>query len=402
MFFGVMSLESKQSNTKPKTMIMRYAAIDGQSDEQTAPLLEPVLRPLYEAYSILDTARQKRGALDLDLPERQILIDKNGNMTGVTTRVRLDAHKMIEEFMVLANVAAAKALEAKKDPKRYPCVYRVHDKPAQDKLQSAREFIEGFGLSLPKGNVVQPAKLNHILRKASTMQYGHLVSQTILRAQSQAHYSTQNIGHFGLALGNYAHFTSPIRRYSDLLLHRSLISAYGLGPGGLDEREASRIEEICQHISGTERTSMQAERSAVDRFTAAYLADQIGAEFSGQITGVTRFGLFVLLDESGADGLVPIRSLSGDYFDHDEEQHALIGRRSGTLYRLGARVQVRLMEADGLTGSTVLELCGDSVNGADIPGFKAPPKRIKRNQPKGRKGKPGRKSFRKGPKKRNR
>jgi len=344
------------------------AAIEGQTDELTAPLVQPVLKPLYEAYEILDTARQKRGALDLDLPERQILIDENGVMTGVKPRVRLDSHKLIEEFMVLANVAAASALETKR-AQAFPCVYRVHDKPSLDKLDSVRDFLESFELSLPKGQVIKPAQLNQILGKAKHLPYTHLINEVILRSQSQAFYTTDNVGHFGLALSKYAHFTSPIRRYADLMVHRALISAYGLGPGGMDEREVSRIDEICQHISGTERTSMEAERNAMDRFTSSYLASHLGSEFAGRISGVTRFGLFIRLHDSGADGLVPMRSLPGDFYDHDEDQHALIGRRTKRIFRLGAEVMTRIIEADPITGSSVLELV-NAERGADIPGFK--------------------------------
>ena len=346
------------------------AARDGVTDDLTGPLMDSVINPLYSAFEILNKARQKRGALDLDLPEKQIIIDDKGNMTGVKVRERLDAHKLIEEFMILANVAAASALEDKKDPRRFPCVYRIHDQPSTDKLESVREFLESFDLSLPKGSVSEPKQLNSILTKASDLPYSHLISTVILRSQSQAIYHPQNIGHFGLALSKYAHFTSPIRRYADLLVHRSLISAYGLGPGGISETEVATIDEISDHISTTERNSMVAERSAVDRFTAAYLSQKVGAEFEGRISGVTKFGLFVTLTESGADGIVPMRSIGNDFYVHDEDQHALIGRRHGRVFRLGATVTVRLTEADGLTGSTVLELAGESLEGADIPGVK--------------------------------
>ena len=350
------------------------AAMDGKPDDITGPLLEPVIKPLYAAYAVLDAARQKRGSLDLDLPERQIIIDDNNQMTGVRKRDRLDAHKMIEEFMVLANVAAARAIEdaqnkRKDNGKTLPCVYRVHDKPAMAKLDSAREFVESFGLSLPKGQVMEPAKLNQVLVKASGSPYSHLISMMILRCQSQALYSTENLGHFGLALEKYAHFTSPIRRYADVLVHRALVSGYSMGDGGLSENEAQRIDSICEHISTTERTSMVAERNAVDRFTGAFLAQHIGAEFNGQISGVTRFGLFINLQESGADGLVPIRSLPDDFYIHDEQQHALVGRRKGTIYRLGAPISVKIKEADGITGSSIFELTDAYMKGADIPGF---------------------------------
>lgn len=340
------------------------AAKDGVVDDLTAPLMKDVIEPLYAAYEVLDKARQKRGALDLDLPERQIMINDKGKMTGVQKRSRLDAHKMIEEFMILANVAAAQALEAK----NAPCVYRIHDKPSSEKLDAAREFVEAFGLSLPKGQVARPGQINQLLEKASKLEYSQLISQVILRTQSQAVYHPENIGHFGLALRRYAHFTSPIRRYADLLVHRSLIRAYGLGDGGLTQEETVTLAERAERISQTERNSSSAERSAVDRFTAAWMSERIGAEFSGVINGVTRFGMFVTLDENGADGLIPMRSLPDDYYIHDEKQHALVGRKHKRIYRLGAKVQIRLKEADGLTGSSLFELASDA--SADIPGIK--------------------------------
>ena len=344
------------------------AAKDGSPDETTKPLLDDVIHPLYEAYAILDKARQKRGALDLDLPERRIVINDKGKMTGVTKRDRLDAHKLIEEFMILANIAAALALEKKKAP----CVYRIHDRPSVEKLDEAREFLQSFELSIPKTGVAKPAQINHLLQKASQTEYSQLISTVILRTQSQAIYSPNNIGHFGLALQKYAHFTSPIRRYADLLVHRSLINAYKLGEGGLSDEETVSLEERADHISKTERISADAERSAVDRFTAAWMSERIGAEFSGVINGVTRFGLFVTLDENGADGLIPMRSLPDDFYVHDEKQHALIGRRHGKIYRLGAPIKIRLVEADGLTGSSIFEPANDK--SADLKGisFKKP------------------------------
>ncbi len=350
------------------------AVKDGNDDKTTAHLMEEVINPLYDAYKVLDKARQNRGALDLDLPERQIIINDKGQMTGVTTRARLDAHKLIEEFMILANVAAASALEGKKN---FPCIYRVHDKPSYDKLEGAREFIESFGLSLPKGQSIKPKQINYLLQAASKHSYSHLISQMVLRTQSQAIYSTDNIGHFGLALEKYAHFTSPIRRYADLLVHRALIGAFGLGNGGLSEGEVARINEIAQHISQTERTSMGAERSATDRFVASYLSSHIGAEFEGKINGVTRFGLFVTLSESGADGLIPMKSLADDYYIHDEKAHALIGRKTRQIYRLGAAIRITIKEANGITGSCIFALAPGQ-KGADIEGMR-PPKIRSRN-----------------------
>lgn len=348
--------------------------------------LAPVIAPLYAAFGVLQKARERRGALDLDLPERKIDIDENNNMVGVSTRVRLDSHRLIEEFMVLANVAAATELEKR----RAPCVYRVHDSPSLEKLDSAREFIKSFGLSLPKGQVVRPAQLNQTLKKAENHPYKHLINEVILRSQAQAVYAPENIGHYGLALNKYAHFTSPIRRYADLLVHRSLIRALGLGEGALDDGEAARLDEICEHISATERVSMEAERNAVDRFTSAFLSDKVGATFEGRIKGATRFGLFVELNETGADGFVPMRTLPDDWYVHDEEAHALIGRNTGRVYRMGAAITVRLSEADPLTGSTILEVVGD--RGADIPGMEirnrpTPKKSLSRKSRGKRKGK---------------
>lgn len=342
------------------------AAVDGRPDETTTPLMDNVIHPLYTAWKILDKARIKRGALDLDIPERKIVVNDAGEMTGVAVRERLDAHKVIEEFMILANVAAAEALEAKKAP----CVYRIHDRPTGEKLMMARGFLEAFGLSLPKEGVAGPAQLNHLLTKAKAMPTGFLVSEIILRSQAQAVYHPENIGHFGLALDKYAHFTSPIRRYADLLVHRSLIKAYDLGEGELSETETVKFFEMADHISATERTSAEAERNAVDRFTAAFLRDKIGMQFTGRISGVTRFGLFIKLNDTGADGLVPIRSLPSDFYVHDEANHALVGKRTGRVFRLGASVMVAIVEADPITASTVFELM-NAEDGADVEGYKS-------------------------------
>ena len=342
------------------------AARDGVTDAVTEPLMKDVIEPLYTAWKVLDKAREKRGALDLDVPERKIVVNDKNEMTGVAVRERLDSHRLIEEFMILANVAAAEALENRKAP----CVYRVHDRPSGDKLMSARSFLEAFGLNLPKEGVSNPGQINHLLKKAKEMKTGFLINEVILRSQAQAVYDPDNIGHFGLALEKYAHFTSPIRRYADLIVHRSLIKAYDLGEGGLSDVETVKLAEMAQHISATERASAEAERNSVDRFTAAFLKDKIGAQFPARIGGVTRFGLFVKLDQTGSDGLIPIRTLPSDYYIHDEAQHALVGRRTGRIFRLGAAVLVRLVEADPMTGSTLFELINGEA-GADIEGFKA-------------------------------
>ena len=326
-------------------------AREGRQDDTTGPLLDTVIAPLYKAYEVLNAARARRGTLELDLPERQVKLDERGGVVAITPRKRLDSHRLIEEFMICANVAAAEALEARS----MPCLYRVHDQPSMDKLETLRGFLQGLGYSLNKGTL-KPVDFTRILDKARGTDEASLISEVILRSQAQAAYSPENIGHFGLALRRYAHFTSPIRRYADLIVHRGLIRAFGLGPGGLDDNEAARMTEIGDHISSTERRAALAERDAVDRFTAAFLADRVGATFSGRITGVTRFGLFVELDETGADGLVPVSTLPDDQYEHREKEHALVGRRLGKVYRLGSAVKVKLTEADPVLGSTLFAL----------------------------------------------
>ena len=332
------------------------AAIDGRTDDTTGPLLESVIKPLYAAYRVLDRARQKRGALDLDLPERRIVLDEAGKVASIQPRERLDSHKLIEEFMITANVAAAEALEAA----HQPCMYRVHDRPDEAKIASLRDFLEGIGipgLSLAKGQAPKPAKFNEILHRAADSPYAPLINELVLRSQSQAVYSPENLGHFGLALRRYAHFTSPIRRYSDLLVHRALIAAHpSFGAGGLAPTDPREFAGTGEHISGTERRAALAERDAGDRYATAFLADRVGAQFTGRVNGVTRAGLFVVLSETGASGLLPMGNLPADYYVHDEAGHRLVGRRWGRVFRLGDQLTVRLAEADPATGSLLFEL----------------------------------------------
>jgi ribonuclease R len=333
------------------------AAHKGYPDDVTGPLLDTVIQPLYKAYAVLKRAREIRGALELDIPDRKAVIGADGNIQAIVPRQRLDSHQLIEEFMILANVAAALALEEK----TAPCVYRIHDRPAFDRLDATRDFLKEFGYSLPKGDHIQPRNFNHILKLSAENEDKALIHTVLLRTQSQAVYSPDNIGHFGLALEKYAHFTSPIRRYADLLVHRSLARAWKLGEGQLTDNEAESLDEICGHISTTERRSMLAERDVMDRFTAQYLSRNIGADFKGRISSVTHFGLFVSLEESGADGIVPMSYLPRDYYVHDEKRHALVGKNTGRQFRLMDPVVVRLVEADSLRGSTVFEvLLGDS------------------------------------------
>jgi ribonuclease R len=329
------------------------ATRDGIRDTATAKLADGVIAPLYGAYQALARARRTRGVLELDVAERRVLIGSDGNVDAIQLRERLDSHKLIEEFMIAANVAAAETLEKHKAP----VMYRVHDQPSREKLASLREFLETLGLKLVRGQVLRPRDFNRILARVEGRPEARLVNEVVLRSQAQAAYDPTNIGHFGLALRHYSHFTSPIRRYADLLVHRALISALRLGGDGLAD-SGDDFPRIAEHISGTERRAAAAERDAVDRFTAAYLAERVGTVLPGRISGVTRFGLFVTLEQSGADGLVPISTLPDDYYTHDEAGHRLVGRSSGLAFRLGDRVEARLLEANPLTGGIVFELMG--------------------------------------------
>ena len=327
-------------------------AMNGMPDEEIEPLMDRVVRPLYGAYRVLLAAREARGALDLDLPERLVTLGKDGHIAKIGVRERLDSHKLIEEFMVLANVAAAQALEQR----HAPCLYRVHDQPDLAKLEALREFLGTLGIRVPTGQRLRPADLNRVLNEVADKPVSQLVSQTVLRSQSQAVYSPDNLGHFGLALARYAHFTSPIRRFPDLIVHRALIAAYGLGEGGLVADDKGRFTEFGEHLSMCERRAVAAERSAMDRYVAAFMAAHVGATFPGRVSSVTRFGLFASLEGTGADGLIPIRSLGQEFFRHDEGRQVLIGERTGETFGLGDRLQLKLVEADTATGGLLFEI----------------------------------------------
>ncbi len=330
------------------------AARDGNPDDTTRPLLDTVIAPLYGAFAALDRDRVNRGVLDLDLPERRVVLDDSGEVARIETRRRLDSHALIEAFMICANVAAAETLESRKRP----CMYRVHDQPTAEKLESLRTFLATLGLNLARGQVIQPRQFNALLSKVAGTPHVHMVNEAVLRSQAQAEYGPDNYGHFGLALRRYCHFTSPIRRYADLLVHRALIRGLKPSAGALPA-DPGDFAELGAHLSVTERRAAAAERDAVDRYLASYMADKVGGTFAGRINGVTRFGLFVTLTESGADGLVPISTLPDDYYDHLSECHALRGRASGREFRLGQPVEVRLTEADAVTGSLVMSLSED-------------------------------------------
>ena len=337
------------------------AAQDGAPNEKCAPLMDEVIKPLYAAYDALVKARADRQPLDLDLPERKVILSDNGDVLSVAFRNRLDAHRLIEEFMILANVAAAETLIQKKSP----LLFRVHEEPSPEKLDALRETAEAAGLVLAKGQVLKTAHLNHLLKSAEGTDVDELINISTLRSMTQAYYSPQNFGHFGLALQSYAHFTSPIRRYSDLIVHRALIRSHGWGDDGLSEWDVEKLQNTANHISETERRSMLAERDTTDRYLAAFLSDRIGQEFSGRISSIAKFGVFVKLEGSGADGLVPMRALGGEFFHYDRESQSLLGADTGRVIGLGQRVTVKLAEAAPVTGGIILELL--TLEGEEMP-----------------------------------
>ena len=365
------------------------AAMDGRPDDTTGPLTDPVIKPLYGAYAALDKARHKRGTLELDLPERRVVLGADGTVERIDRRERLDSHKLIEEFMIAANVAAAETLEKV----HKPCMYRVHDAPDPEKLVALREFLEGLdihALKLSKGQVVKPMHFNRILSAAEGRPEAAMINELVLRSQAQAMYAPDNLGHFGLSLQRYAHFTSPIRRYADLLVHRAMVAGLHLGEGGLEPVDPEAFAELGVELSRLERRAAMAERMAVDRYLVAYMADQVGNILPGRVNGVTRFGLFVTLAESGADGLIPISTLPADYYHHDEAAHRLVGQRSGRVYRLGDAVDVQIAQADPVAGGLTFQL----IDGGDEDRVSRKGQKLLRSPPPGAKrkfDKPGRK-----------
>ena len=331
------------------------AAIDGRPDDQTAPLLEPILKPLYRAYEAMVRAREKRSPLDLDLPERKIVLDARGMVADVRTPERLEAMRLIEEMMIAANVAAAETLEKRKTA----LLYRVHDVPSREKLDALRDFLGSLDLSFSKSEAVRTQDFNRVLARARAAGKTEQVSEMVLRSQAQAVYAHENLGHFGLNLDRYAHFTSPIRRYADLIVHRALIAALDLGKDGLSDGEIARLPAIAEHISATERRAMLAERETSDRLLAEFLAARIGAEFTGRISGVTRSGLFVRLADTGADGFIPASTLGHDYYRFVEQMQAMVGDRTGETFRIGDTVRVRLLEAAPVAGALRFELLSE-------------------------------------------
>jgi ribonuclease R len=338
-------------------------AIDGAASPVPAAVVEGTLKPLWLAWKLLAKARDARSPLDLDLPERQVILDDKGRIAEIQIRDRLDAHRVVEDFMIAANVAAAKALEAKKSP----CMYRVHEPPAREKLVALKEFLATYDVSFALGQVINPAVFNKLMVQFEEPEARQRMMEQMLRTQTQAYYSPVNAGHFGLALGSYGHFTSPIRRYADLLVHRALVSAYDLevpkagqanipAMTGLSQADGAAFARTAEIISAAERRAMQAERETIDRYVAAYLSERIGDVMATRITGVQSFGFFAQVEGLGGDGLVPVSTLGREYFRWDEANQALIGEDSGTVFRSGQRLDLRLVDANPLTGSLAFAL----------------------------------------------
>jgi ribonuclease R len=337
------------------------AAIDGTLDH---PMLESALKPLWACWALLKKARDSRNPLGIDMPERRIALDDKGRVIGVAVRAHLDAHQVIEDFMIAANVAAAKALEGKKSP----LIYRVHEPPAREKLVALKDYLKTFDIEFTLGQVIRPSTFNAIIAKVrDSDEILPQIMEAVLRSQTQAYYTPQNAGHFGLALGSYAHFTSPIRRYADLIVHRALVSAYELempAPKdkaikqvtGLSSKDFERLDVTSEMISRAERRAMEAERETVDRYVAAYLAAQIGEIIDARITGVQNFGFFATVESIGGDGLVPVSTLGAERFNYDEATQTLTGEESGDEYRPGMRLKLRLAEANPVSGALRFEL----------------------------------------------
>lgn len=327
------------------------AAFDGEPDETAADVMES-LTGIWQAYEALRTAREQREPLEIEIPERRVRVGEQGQITSIDVKARFDANKLIEEFMIQANVAAAESLSKK----GMDLIFRVHEPPKRERIQSLSEFLPAVGMKFSPGERATPKRFNKILRQAEERDLAEVVGMAVLRTQSQAVYTPQNGGHFGLSLTHYAHFTSPIRRYADLIVHRALIAAFGFGKDGQSEEERTRLSEIAEHISGTERKTVAAERSAVDRYIAAHLADKVGVEFPGRITGVTKFGLFITLDQTGADAFAPARLLGEERFRFDEKRKQLTGEQTGGTYKFGARVTVKLLEALPVSGGLTVSV----------------------------------------------
>ncbi len=339
-------------------------------------LVEKALKPLWGCWRALFAARQKRDPLELDLPERRVMLDEKGRITSIAPRDRLDAHRLVEDFMIAANVAAARALEAKKAP----VMYRVHEPPSREKLVALKDYLQTFGIEFALGQVIKPGTFNRIIERLGDADGREEIMEQLLRTQMQARYAPERLGHFGLALATYAHFTSPIRRYADLLVHRTLVKAYALGEGALPAGDEERFEQVGEQISMLERRAMEAERETIDRYVAAFLADQVGQLVECRITGVQPFGFFATVEDLGGDGLLLAKDLGQEYFRYDEGAKQLVGEETGETYRIGQRLTLRLSESNPVSGALRFELPEGGYGRAPAP--------IRRDRTRGRRGRP--------------
>ena len=333
-------------------------AHEGNVSRRAEPILDTVIQPLYQAYDVLSKGRDFREPLELSVPEKKIILDDEGHIKEIKERVSIPAHRLVEEFMIQANVAAAEQLESK----QIACMYRIHEQPSLEKIENLRTFIESLDYTFSKGQVVKPKIFNNLLSKVKNTPYENVISTIILRTQMQAQYSPENQGHFGLSLTRYAHFTSPIRRYADVLVHRALVKALKLGKDGISNYDIGNMVNTAEHISNTERNSMIAERQSTERYIANYMSNKIDDEFEGKINGVHKAGLFITLNQSGGEGFIPISSLYGDYFHYDKEHHLLEGEHSHIILQLGDPVSVRLKEANPVSGGLIFELLHDKLS----------------------------------------
>ncbi|QJB68273.1 ribonuclease R [Parasphingorhabdus halotolerans] len=372
------------------------AAIDGRIKH---PLTSTALKPVWDCWKLLAKARDDREPLHLDLPEKRVVLDEQGRIAEIAVRERLDAHRVVEDFMIAANVAAAKMLESKKSP----LIYRVHEVPSREKLIALKDYLKSFDVSFAMGQVIKPSVFNRLIEQVGEAEILPLVMEQILRSQTQAYYGHTNMGHFGLSLGSYAHFTSPIRRYADLIVHRALVSACKLeqpkpanenipASSGLSEDEAGRLELISEKISQLERRAMKAERETVDRYISAHLSERVGQILKCRITGVQNFGFFATVEELGGDGLVPVRTLGSDYYEYDEASQELKGQKTGETYNIGQKLELRLIEANPATGSLLFELPEGGNHSRERPsqrrpGQRKPPKSGQQHK-KGKRGRP--------------
>ncbi|MBL6777011.1 MAG: RNB domain-containing ribonuclease, partial [Alphaproteobacteria bacterium] len=338
-------LRGLMRSTARLTYTQVQQVIDGLQDEGDLNLPAGTLHHLIVVFSILKKARDKRGALNLDLAEKRIIMDEDGRPAEVSLRRQLPANQLIEEMMILANICAAETLEAG----RHLCVFRIHDQPDPEKMDHLRELAEALDILFAKGQVITPHRFNQVIEAAAGTSSQEAVNDAILRCQARAIYSLDNAGHYGLGLTRYAHFTSPIRRYADLLVHRRLIVACKLGDEPVTlEREAA--EEICRHISESEQTAAKAERRTIARLSASLMETQLDSLMDVTITGVTHAGLFAVIAGGIAEGFVSRTTLPDDFYELDDKQVSLTGMYSGWRFSVGETITCRLTGASVVSG----------------------------------------------------